>query len=379
MPDFTSLLNFEAARNLKAYLYLKAGVTRGAIQDPAFSRPLSREDSSGQDHRAEEQRTEERSPVFFIVGHGKSGTTWLARLLGSHPEILCLWEGRFFNRDWHRGDLEEMEARVPPRSLYGVLANSKELTLWLQRSVWARNENPEKHLSNLTRLAVDYFLRQRLQESGKRIVGDKTPFLPGADVLREISEIYPEAKIIHIIRDGRDAEVSWTHHRWNRATDRGGIQVLRPGEAERRDAYNENPRQVLESGIFDEEELRSRAALWREVVGGARKTGPELFGGNYLEVHYEDLLEDTASEAGRLMEALGASAGKKVVRRCVEQASFEKMSRGRQRGEEDPDSLLRKGVSGDWRNVFTQKEKEIFKEEAGSLLVELSYEGDDSW
>lgn len=379
MPDFTSLLNFEAARNLKAYLYLKAGVTRGEVQEPAFSQPLSRETSSGQDHQAEEQRTEERPPVFFILGHGKSGTTWLARLLGAHPEILCLWEGRFFNRDWHREDLEEMEARVPPRSLYGVLSNSTDLKLWLQRSVWARNEDQEKHLSNLTRLAVDYFLKQRLQESGKSIVGDKTPFLPGANVMREIAEIYPEARVIHIIRDGRDAEVSWTHHRWNRATDKGGIQVLRPGEVERRDAYNENPQAVLENGIFDEEELRSRAALWREVVGEARKDGPELFGGNYLEVRYEDLLRNPGPETKRLFESLGARAGEKVVRRCVEQASFEKMSRGRQRGEEDPDSLLRKGVAGDWRNVFTKREKEIFKEEAGGLLVELGYESGREW
>lgn len=299
--------------------------------------------------------------------------------MGSHPEILCLWEGRFFNRDWHREDLEEMEARVPPRSLYGALSSSKDLALWMQRSVWARNEDPEKHLSNLTRLAVDYFLKQRLKESGENIVGDKTPFLPGADVIQEIAEIYPESRVLHIIRDGRDTEVSWTHHRWNRATDKGGIQVLRPGEVEKRDAYTEDPREALKSGIFDEEELRSRAVLWRDVVGGARQRGPQMLGKNYVEVRYEDLLENPLPEVERLLDSLGARSGKKVVQRCVEQASFEKMSKGRQRGDEDPGSLLRKGVAGDWKNVFTEKEKEIFKEEAGNLLVELGYESDDSW
>jgi hypothetical protein len=57
------------------------------------------------------------------VGHGKSGTTWLARLLGSHPEVLCLWEGRFIGREWHREDLGEVEANVPPRTLSGAIAN----------------------------------------------------------------------------------------------------------------------------------------------------------------------------------------------------------------------------------------------------------------
>jgi hypothetical protein len=195
--------------------------------------------------------------------------------------------------------------------------------------LWARNGEPEEHLNNLTRLAVDYFLEQRRQESDKKVVGDKTPFLPGANVIEEIARIYPEAKIIHIIRDGRDAEVSWTHHRWNRATDKGGIQqVLRPGEVERRDTYNENPQLALENGIFDEEELRSRAALWREVVGGARKDGPELFGGNYVEVRYEDLLENTESEAGRWLEALGARAGRKVVRRCIDRPASKRCPTG---------------------------------------------------
>ena len=40
---------------------------------------------------------------------------------------------------------------------------------------------------------------------------------------------------------------------------------------------------------------------------------------------------------------------------------------------------MRKGVSGDWREVFTERDKRIFKEEAGELLVELGYEDDLGW
>ena len=54
-------------------------------------------------------------------------------------------------------------------------------------------------------------------------------------------------------------------------------------------------------------------------------------------------------------------------------ASFEKLSKGRKRGEEDPSSFFRKGVAGDWKHVFTQGEREIFDNEAGELLVTLGY------
>ncbi len=42
------------------------------------------------------------APVFFVVGHGKSGTTWVSNVLDSHLEILCRGEGRFFERDFVR-------------------------------------------------------------------------------------------------------------------------------------------------------------------------------------------------------------------------------------------------------------------------------------
>jgi hypothetical protein len=104
-----------------------------------------------------------------------------------------------------------------------------------------------------------------------------------------------------------------------------------------------------------------------------------LLGENYAEIRYEHLLERPEKEVGKLLEFLGADAGEEAAARCVEAASFERLSRGRQRGEEDPSSFFRKGVSGDWRSVFTENDKRIFKEEAGKLLVELGYEQSNDW
>ena len=53
-------------------------------------------------------------PVFFVVGHQKSGTTWLMRMLDSHPEILCRGEGRFFGASWRQKSLKQMQVQRPP-------------------------------------------------------------------------------------------------------------------------------------------------------------------------------------------------------------------------------------------------------------------------
>jgi len=370
-------------REVKARL--KTGITRSPVPKTEAPEPPARKAVQDlirtQESQTPNAKPELSTPPFFIVGSGKSGTTWLTRLLNSHPEILCLGEGRFFNRKWHREDLRNPGATVPPRTLYGALYNSEDLRLWLERNIWSSRENPEKFFADLTRFAADYWLKRRLAKvkGGQRLVGDKTPFLPGANVIEEIKEIYPDAKVIHVIRDGRDVEVSWIHHRWNRALDRGGVQVLRPGEIERREAYENDLPKLGELGAFEKEELRRRAGLWREQVSGASESGPRLMGDNYTEVRYESLVDDTAAETGRLLRFLGVETSNEVVRQCVEAARFENFSGGRQRGEEDNSSFFRKGIAGDWRNFFTEKDKQIYKEAAGDLLVKLGYEKDNDW
>jgi hypothetical protein len=321
----------------------------------------------------------ENAPVFFVVGRAKSGTSWLMRSLNAHPEILCRGEGRFFGREFIRENFKEQD-RIQPSSLYRAFLEAEYLQAWIERSVWTRGDDVEGHLINLTRRATHYFLTQRLTRSGKRIVGDKTPLL-SADIMSETSTIYPEAKVIHIIRDGRDIAISLVHHRWNHARDEGGIYELDPEEARRREAYRRDSGGTTKTGegLFTEKMIRSMAKGWREQITKSREDGRALLGANYAEVTYEDLLESPEEETKRLLEFLRADAGDKVVRECVEAASFENWADGRKRGQEDPFSFLRKGVAGDWKNFFTEEDKLIFKEEAGDLLVELGYEKDNDW
>ena len=327
--------------------------------------------------RGEERSTGptlEGTPVFFILGQQKSGTTWLMRILDSHPEILCKGEGRFFGADWRQESVKRVDPKRPPSSLYNAVSDAEYLRLWVERSVWSANDDPDEHIANLVRMAINYFLEGELFKTGKRMVGDKSPLLT-AETIEEIAGIYPDAKVVHIIRDGRDTAVSTAYHAWNFGKTRSDDQ------AEKRKASRKNPREMRDVGesIFVRDQLRKMAAQWGARVGRTVEDGPALLGEGYAEVRYENLLERPEKEVRRLLEFLGAEASEKTVKTCVSSASFEKLSKGRKRGQEDPDSFFRKGVAGDWRDVFTEEDKRCFKEEAGDLLIKLGYEKDDSW
>ncbi len=318
------------------------------------------------------------TPVFFLVGRARSGTTWLRSLLNSHPEILCLGEGRFFERSFKREDFGQWRLKnIVPTSLHGAILGSEYLRAWIDRSVWTGDGDTDRHLADLTRLAIDHFLFERLSETNKRIVGDKTPFVR-AEFVEEISAVYPEAKVIHIVRDGRDVAVSMIHHMWNYPKNEGGIYDLAEEDLAKRDAYRGGSLDLRAEGVFTEERLRQIATDWSTEVDRALEDGPALLGGNYTEVRYEHLLERPVEEVGRLLGFLGANDSEETAKRCVEIASFERGS-SRKRGQEDSASRSRKGVVGDWANVFTEEDKRIYKEIAGDSLIKLGYERDHGW
>jgi Sulfotransferase domain len=319
------------------------------------------------------------TPVFFVVGHQKSGTTWLMEMLDAHPEILCRGEGRPFGRNFRQEHKKGRRRGYPPVSLYNAIASSEDLRSWIERSVWSKRDNVNEHHRNLTRLAIEYFLVHQLIRTDKRIVGDKTVLL-SPQIMKEIGAIFPDARVIHIIRDGRDVAVSTMHHIWNQAEDRGGTTKATPAQLAKREAYRENPQKVLESeeGIFPDGWLADYAAQWSASVGKSVKDGPLSLGKGYAEVRYEDLLYRPEEEFGRLLEFLGADADESTVSRCIAAASFEKLSEGRKRGEEAA-SFYRKGIAGDWKNVFTEQNKQEFKAAAGDLLIELGYEKNNDW
>ncbi len=309
--------------------------------------------------------------VFFIAGEMRSGTSWLRHTLSHHPNIFCGQEGSFFGRGY---DYEEIPVyRGPVSSLTRALTVSEEFKVWhgLPWNLWS--EGYEEDLRALSRLSVDYFLSKEVARTGRRIVGDKSP--QHTECLDEIHEIYPDARIIHIVRDGRDVAVSAMHHWWREAKDRGGVFELTPEELELRDAYLEDRGGFLADGrsIFTEERLAQLASRWSYRVGKGRRDGSTLYGKRYLEVRYEDLLQNTPALLERMFGFLGARREKRDIEYCIRASSFERVS-NRRRGEEDSGSFFRKGVAGDWRGIFTERDRKIYEDLAGERLAEFGYE-----
>lgn len=305
---------------------------------------------------------------LFAVGHSRSGTTWLQRLLNSHPEVLCKGSGMFFGRD---------AALHPGRTtLSAVLGNSDELRTWhdMRPNDWSHPDF-ERDLSGMMRSFIGYTVENALAKSGKRIAVDRTPHY--VSYLDEIHAVFPETRIVHIIRDGRDSAISNLHAVWNTARDRGGPVDLEREEIERRDAYLQDPQGYLESGrsIFTEGRINGMAKRWARTLRKGRDDGRELFGDGYLELHYESLLEDTVSGLVELFGFIGADGDGETLQRIADENSFERWS-GRRPGEEQSGSFFRKGVAGDWRGVFNERDREAFERHAGDLLAELGYERD---
>lgn len=379
MPIFRNRTVFEVARNIKVFLNLDAGVTRGHV--PATFSPgppedggqvLRRPEQDGEIARlrAEPTRADSGSPgggppKFFLLGQAKSGTSWLMWLLHSHPEVLCRGEGKFFGKDSHK-------------SLHNALVRSPELQTWLGRNPWTwREQDPD--LEEMLGALVNYLMQEKLDKTKKKIVGDKTP-IESTETVEEIAAICPGSKVVHIIRDGRDAAVSTVHHQWNNATDQGGGIKITPEQTAKREAYRTEPGAFGAGGesIFVEGQVAELARSWSTFVGRAMQDGHSLLGNDYHQVHYEDLLREPIAKVRGVLEFLGAISTEEVARRCVETASFEKKS-SRKPGEEDPTSFYRKGIAGDWKGVFTKEDRQAFREEAGELLIELGYEKDDEW
>jgi hypothetical protein len=167
--------------------------------------------------------------------------------------------------------------------------------------------------------------------------------------------------------------VSAAHHSRNFGKARKGVRT--PGDR----CAEPGELQLAGESIFAGNSLERMAAEWSRRVGKTVEDGPALLGESYTEVRYEDLLERPEEEVRRLLEFLGAGSNEEIVRRCVNAASFERLSGGRERGKEDSSSFFRKGVAGDWRRFFTREDRRIFKQEAGELLIEIGYETDNNW
>jgi LPS sulfotransferase NodH len=304
--------------------------------------------------------------VVFIIASPRSGTTWLQRALNEHPEITC-GENRLFGSYF---DVVQEGQRRRPRITVDEFAMSLA-----QRTVKQDLAASVDHYANdLTAAFADIMFSRWRHYSGKSILVDKVTPYPGTacDVVQKIRTFFPQARVIQLVRDGRDVMTSGVFH-WMQKSIEGARPVT--GDQRRRAVFVDGQVQQPLSRFFTDHDIDLWGQSWLEPIEAVRKHGPE----NVLQIRYEDMITDQFEVLRQICVHVGAQPSSSVLRTCVKHSSFERMSGGRRAGEADPKAHVRKGVAGDWRNYFTRHDGELFERICGQQLLRLGYTENSGW
>src|SRR5512138_1425068 len=298
---------------------------------------------------------------FFIFGHARSGTTLLMRLVRLHPEVHCNYQAHFFTR----------------QPLLKSLVNTAEAEEWLTRK--SNRWNQRRDLSPLLlRAAADFMMERDAVKAGKMIVGDKSPSSTiHGQAVRDMHSVYPDAKLISIARDGRDVLISERFRNFveeSKFLSREDKRIVE-GLSKDQSQFTNGTR-----SIFTEAFIRRVAKGWVQNLQETEDEGRRLFGERCFSLRYEDLLASPFIEMTKVWRFLGV---KEILGTLVEEVRTEMTSNPDEEWQakrnEGIASFLPKGQAGNWQRLFTDRDKSLFKEVAGDMLIKWNYEKDLNW
>ena len=285
------------------------------------------------------------NPFVFIVGCPRSGTTLLQRLLDCHPQVAVTpethWIPRWYEKNGAKGITPE--GMVSGKLINRLLAYPRFLELGINRKELKALSRPRRTVPYTRFVSALFDLYG--QKRGKRLVGDKTPGY--ARNLNTLHALWPAAKLVHLIRDGRDVSLSVLN--WQRAR---GWQA---GEGLARfSAWSESP-------------LCAAALWWEWHVRLAREAGAALEQPVYTELRYEDLVADPGGQCRKLCAFLGIPYIEDMLR------LYDSRARESNAGDEKhPWRPITPGLK-DWRVQMSPEDVDLFEATAGDLLDELGY------
>ncbi len=307
---------------------------------PIWKRPFA-----AASHARRRLGAERHEPAPFIVGVNRSGTTLLRLMLDAHPDLTIPPETHF---------LPEMIrlARRDNATRRRVLKTATDHPRWgdfgLDEDALLARLREVKPLT--PEGAIRCFYDMYAEKEGKSRWGDKTPRYMRA--MPRIQRALPEARFIHIIRDGRDVALS---------------------QAER----------ALEGRVPPITEVAER---WKRRIETARVHSTDL--DNYLEVRYEDLVGDpeaTLREICKFIELPWNPAMLDYHQRAAERLT--EMDRDLGTGENGPvrtgdERLAGHAMTseppstdrcGRWQEEMPAADEAAFERVAGGLLADLGY------
>jgi hypothetical protein len=222
------------------------------------------------------------------------------------------------------------------------------------------------------RAAADFILERDARRQGARIVGDKSPnSINDGEAVRLAHQIYPDARIVYILRDGRDAVLS---HRFQAFID--AVQHLRGEDLQIMAEFKMNPDSFRgpDKSLFTEKGLREYALGWVRNLETTMEQGQSLYGEAYHYLRYEDLLENPVAEMRRLWAFLGAAVDFTGAEDVVDTTlGLNRDAAWQERQAGELAAAIPKGQSGGWREFFTQRDRKIFNDTAGQTLEKWGY------
>jgi len=291
--------------------------------------------------------------LVFIRGHEKSGTSWLKKVVDLHPRIFLA------PHEFHFHMLEEGIDKFTRRP-------------------WAASKDPYfSYTRNWYRSFVRNLLMAGVSPTQAPLInwaGEKTP--------SPLAPIISGSKYILIIRDGRDVVVSlfwhyvrlggfenWCGPNQSGLVDSSYVSLYRNDT----NYFHTHSNRLLEKEVC----FRYIARGWAKRIKDDKAVIQELESNPVSEVHsvhYEELHRDPEGGRRAIYEFLNldhAEADPLSVEDKTAPGGFDEHS--------NKNKFFRKGEVGDWKNYFTQENKRWFKEETGSLLVDLGYEINNEW
>lgn len=270
------------------------------------------------------------SPIF-IVGCPRSGTSLLRNLLRSHPHLGFPRESHFIP-DFY-------EAYGDPRDDGEAFALAKRILELPRMRAWGLALDPAE-LSNARSYGelVSRIFETWALQANKRRWGDKTPkyvlHIP------TLVKIFPDCRIVHIYRDGRDVALSW----------------LRLGD-EPRNTY-------------------TAARAWKHYVASGRQAGASLPAEMYLEIRYEDLLDDPDQVLRRTCSFIDEPFSEGLLSVTLgpkKPPGAREVRVGRQRAPNPASNILSVNKTK-WKTQMREGDQVVFESVAGSLLEALGYQ-----
>lgn len=283
--------------------------------------------------------------AVLISGTPKSGTTWLEKIINAHPDFLVLHEAN---------TLRMLDGHALARQL------ENQRAFYRGRFIpWMPVEYDAQDFARFLQVSLARELMSQLGRAwGASYVADRTPGY--AALYPFVPDLWEDLRVVHIVRHPLDVITSWLFHEVN-----AGRDLSRPLHLPRSliDRLNARLEAGAELGAGDYATLDAVAEgafnyfvrLWQreqQAALRAAERSPEQF---HL-IRYEDLSRDFATVAQGVFSFFGTDPARTDIGKIEGSTSFRALSGGRDAGQENTRSFFRKGIVGDWRNVFSPEQ-----------------------